>query len=328
MSVAQPVVRSGPYTAAEDEFLSSRWMELSHAELAAELDRTVKSVRSRCWRLRLVEPNDWSEREIEVLKAAYKDAAAGESIGLDSLAQSLGRHKTNICRKARELGLTDQSRKKVLVTKERVRKYATDEELRAAISERSKRYIAENGHPRGALGMKHSQATKDAISRANHDWWASLSEDQKSDHILKAIKGKRDAGIPFAKGARGSWKAAWREIGGQRCFFRSRWEANYARYLEWLRARGDIASWEHEAQTFWFEGIKRGVVSYLPDFKVVTPGGAVEWHEVKGWMDARSKTTIARMGRYHPKEKLVVIQQKQYDEIRRKLSTMIPDWEA
>ena len=328
MTVADPAIKSGPYTEAEDEFLRARWTDLSHAEMAAELDRTVKSVRNRCWRLRLVEPNEWSELEIEALRAAYKDAVAGESIGLDLLAQSLGRHKSNICRKARALGLTNQSRKKLLATKERVRKYATDEELRAATSEWTKKYIAENGHPRGALGLRHSQATKDAISKASHERWAGLSESEKGDRILKAVKGKRDAGIPFAKGGRGSWKAAWREIGGQRCFFRSRWEANYARYLEWLRVRGEIASWEHEAQTFWFEGIKRGVVSYLPDFKVVTPGGAVEWHEVKGWMDARSKTTIARMGRYHPKEKLVVIEQKQYDEIRRKLATMIPDWEA
>ena len=55
-----------------------------------------------------------------------------------------------------------------------------------------------------------------------------------------------------------SWKAGWREIGGQRIYARSRWEANYARYLEWLRANGSIAKWEHEPETFWFEGIKRG----------------------------------------------------------------------
>ena len=50
---------------------------------------------------------------------------------------------------------------------------------------------------------------------------------------------------------RGSWKASWHEVGNQRCFFRSRWEANYARYLEWLCSIGQIAKWEHEPQTFW-----------------------------------------------------------------------------
>lgn len=127
---------------------------------------------------------------------------------------------------------------------------------------------------------------------------------------------------------RGSWKASWREVGNQRCFFRSRWEANYARYLEWLCSIGQIAKWEHEPQTFWFDGIKRGVVSYLPDFRVTENGGAVQWHEVKGWMDARSKTTIARMGRYHPKEVLIVIREKQYKEIGRKVSSLIPGWES
>lgn len=142
-----------------------------------------------------------------------------------------------------------------------------------------------------------------------------------------AVVAKRAVGIPFAN-PRGSWKAAWRTHGGQRCFFRSRWEANYAAYLEWLRSIGQIQSWEHEPHTFWFEGIRRGVVSYLPDFRVTNPNGSIEWHEVKGWMDARSKTTIARMAKYHPSEKLVVVAGKQYNEIKRKVSSIVPGWET
>lgn len=125
-----------------------------------------------------------------------------------------------------------------------------------------------------------------------------------------------------------SWKAGWREIGGKRNYYRSRWEANYARYLEWLRVRGDIADWKHEPETFWFDAIKRGVRSYLPDFRVWDTLGDSVLHEVKGWMDSRSKTTLRRMAKYHPQEKIVVIRERQYNEIARKLSPLIEGWET
>lgn len=122
-------------------------------------------------------------------------------------------------------------------------------------------------------------------------------------------------------------KAAWREFGGQRNFYRSKWEANYGRYLEFLKHYGEIREWAHEAQTFWFNGIKRGVVSYLPDFRVLRLDMSFEYHEVKGWMDGRSKTKIKRMAKYYPNVKLVVIGSKQYTEIKNKLSKMIEGWE-
>lgn len=153
-----------------------------------------------------------------------------------------------------------------------------------------------------------------------------MTQEERDDHVLKQVKARRESGKPFAN-PRGSWKAAWRDIGGKRNFYRSRWEANYARYLEWLKTLGEISDWEHEAKTFWFDGIKRGVVSYLPDFKVTELNGTIQWHEVKGWMDARSKTTIDRMAKYHPSEILIVIREKQYMEIKRKASSLIPGWE-
>ena len=69
-------------------------------------------------------------------------------------------------------------------------------------------------------------------------------------------------------------------------------------------------------------------MSYLPDFRVTEINGSVQWHEVKGWMDARSKTTIARMARYHPTQVLIVIREAQYKEIMRKVSSLIPGWES
>ncbi len=126
---------------------------------------------------------------------------------------------------------------------------------------------------------------------------------------------------------RGAYGSGWRTIGGQRVFFRSRWEANYARWLELLRKQGKITSWEHEPETFWFEGIKRGTLSYLPDFRVTRPNGAVEYHEVKGRMTARSKTAIKRMAKYHPKVKLCVINGRAYTRLARDVRGLVQGWE-
>lgn len=129
------------------------------------------------------------------------------------------------------------------------------------------------------------------------------------------------------RGAGLSWKAAWREVGGRRIFFRSRWEANYGRYLEWLKGKGIISEWEHEPTTFWFVAIKRGVRSYLPDFRVTELNGSVAYHEVKGWMDPRSKTKIKRMAKYHKDVKLIVIPKDTYKKIEGQVGAMIPGWE-
>lgn len=125
-----------------------------------------------------------------------------------------------------------------------------------------------------------------------------------------------------------SWKAAWRTIGGQTSFFRSSWEANYARYLEWLRQHNQIAKWEHEPTTFWFEEIRRGTRSYMPDFRVTENDGRLIYHEVKGWMDDASKTKIKRMAIYHPEVNLIVIESRGYYAIAKQMTRMIPEWET
>ena len=123
-----------------------------------------------------------------------------------------------------------------------------------------------------------------------------------------------------------SSSAAWHEIGGVKKYYRSKWEANYAYYLEWLKSNGQIQSWKHEPKTFWFDGIKRGVVSYLPDFEVIENDGRVVYHEVKGWMDSRSATKIKRMAKYHPSVGLIVIDKRAYIQIYKKVSGIVPGW--
>jgi hypothetical protein len=121
-------------------------------------------------------------------------------------------------------------------------------------------------------------------------------------------------------------KSKWVKLGGKRFYARSSWEANYAHYLQFLKASGSIKDWEHEPETFWFNGIKRGTVSYLPDFRVTNLDGSIEYVEIKGWMDSKSKTKVKRMAKYHPKVKLIVIDSAAYKALAKTAKLVVPGW--
>jgi hypothetical protein len=110
-------------------------------------------------------------------------------------------------------------------------------------------------------------------------------------------------------------------------YVRSRWEANWARYLKWLAERGEIRGWEYEPDTFEFVGIRKGTRFYTPDFKITNNDGSVEYEEVKGWMTPKGKTKLKRMAKYHPDVKVSVIGQKEYTAIYKALGNIIPNWE-
>ena len=103
-------------------------------------------------------------------------------------------------------------------------------------------------------------------------------------------------------------KQGWREVGGKEIYFRSKWELDYANYLQSLKDYSLISEWEYEPKTFWFEEIKRGTRSYLPDFKITRTDKTHYWVEVKGYMDAKSKTKIKRFRKYYPEEELFLVQ--------------------
>lgn len=95
-------------------------------------------------------------------------------------------------------------------------------------------------------------------------------------------------------------KKGWYESGDRKYYLKSSWEKLYAEYLDTQLINDKIVKWEYEPDTFWFERIKRGVRSYTPDFKVEYADGSVEYHEVKGYLDSKSKTKLNRMRIYHP----------------------------
>lgn len=127
-------------------------------------------------------------------------------------------------------------------------------------------------------------------------------------------------------------KGIQRGNGGKRIdlnnqYFRSSWEANYARYLNFLIQQKEIAKWEYEVDTFEFKNIKRGVRFYTPDFKVYDNKGEFIYHEVKGYMDSKSITRHKRMDKYYPEIKIKMIDKTWFRKNGTTLSKIIKNWE-
>lgn len=109
--------------------------------------------------------------------------------------------------------------------------------------------------------------------------------------------------------------------------FRSAWERNYARYLNYLVSKGHYKSWAFEPETFWFEGIRRGTTSYKPDFRVVKNDGSIQFHEIKGWFDSKSKTKLKRMKKYHPTVVIILVDGPAYKSIAKYGPLFSKHWE-
>ena len=105
-----------------------------------------------------------------------------------------------------------------------------------------------------------------------------------------------------------AYKQFWAIVGDKEpIYFRSSWEFYYALFLEKLKQERKIIDWVHEPKVFWFENIKRGVRSYLPDFCVTHLNGSEEWSEVKGFLDSKSVTKMNRMAKYYPEVKIRLV---------------------
>lgn len=128
------------------------------------------------------------------------------------------------------------------------------------------------------------------------------------------INPNKNTSSPYSR-ARGGKRE---DLGGQ--YFRSAWEANIARFYNFANIK-----WEYEPRIFVFGAIHKGCVTYTPDFYLTEKD---RWVEVKGWMDDKSKTKLARFKKYYPDEyaKLDIIGEKEYREYQ-KYSSLIPGWE-
>jgi len=89
-------------------------------------------------------------------------------------------------------------------------------------------------------------------------------------------------------------------IGGKKCNFRSQFEYRWSKYLQFLKAAGEIKDWEYEAELFVFPGEITAPVQYRPDFKVIGNKGTVVYQETKGYHDGSTNRKFQRMAKHYP----------------------------
>lgn len=308
-------------TKISDEEVANSYRSLGNIwKVGAELGLHGQAVCRRLDRLGIkrIGNNYISDTDIERIRSYYLNTPKNH-FNLDELASELGRTKQFICRRAKYLGLTNQSRE-------------LSDDARAVCSANAKQYLANNPHPRGYLGRKHSTETRNIIGVKSRQSWAT-SKTFGICHMSEEARQKRSDATSTAASKRTASNHHTRAKGGKRqdigdIWFRSSWEANYARYLNVMIDLGVVEKWEFEPETFWFEKIKRGVRSYLPDFKVHYKN--VEhavYVEIKGWVQDKDKTKWKRMKKYYPHINLEIVGQKEYDAIKRKWASSIPNWE-
>lgn len=184
-------------------------------------------------------------------------------------------------------------------------------------------------HPRGFLGHTHSERAREKSRATSLAMWADPNHRVNSKEFRQE-RGALVSKIAMTRKQTNAYSSARRgyraDLG--KIFFRSRWEANIARYLNLKIKYGEILKWEYECETFWFEKIRRGVRSYTPDFKVWATDDALPYFiEVKGWMDPKSKTKLKRMKKYHPNVTIKLIGEAEYKKIEKSVGRLIDGWE-
>ncbi|MAG79043.1 hypothetical protein CMI40_01560 [Candidatus Pacearchaeota archaeon] len=103
---------------------------------------------------------------------------------------------------------------------------------------------------------------------------------------------------------------------GHHC--RSKWEANYIRFLLWMGKK-----YKYESKTFIIK-LPNGVKStYTPDFLI----NMEEWHEIKGWKDRSKIRKWELFQQQYPKEKFILIDKDKYKDIEKLYKYIVPNWE-
>lgn len=117
-----------------------------------------------------------------------------------------------------------------------------------------------------------------------------------------------------------------RIITGTEIYFPNRMEYNYYLYLMWLESQGVIREFVYQPAYYVFP-LPHGINRYRPDFLVTDSNGAKYVVEVKGWMDAASKTKLNRMAKYFPHIEVRLVMYKDMQKINRSVGGIIEGWE-
>lgn len=285
--------------------------------ISKKLNRTKGSIRNKAYELGITHREKYyTKDEIQYLKDNY------DKVSMNDMATFLKRNESNIFRKMKQLGLHKTKRQKNTINPKKNHKFTEQEKLN--LSKIKKEYYLTHMHPKGFKGHKHSQETKTKMSISTKESWKDMTNEKVNQRTIKQRNTKIRNGTlnPMIN----QEKPYSRAKGGKRkdlnnIYFRSSWEANIARYYNFIGVK-----WEFEPKTFIFNNVKRGSISYTPDFYLPKED---KWVEVKGWMDGKSKTKLKRFKEQYPEEynKLELITQKEYNEIKKKMSSFIKGWE-
>jgi hypothetical protein len=241
---------------------------------------------------------------------AYRDAGK-----LQDLANELGRTKQFICRKAKEIGLTEIKYQRSKTHEENVKKGALGR-------------WDNKPHPRGMLGKTHSDEYKEVRRKSMKKAWSDPSSTFNSPEHRKMLSDRMSYfqnNHPNKSANYSRTKKGWFIKDGIPIAMRSSWEFNYAHYPNTLLDSGKIISWQYEAKSFKFPELIFGCRTYTPDFLVINNKGEEQFHEVKGWMDNKSQLKFKLMKKYFPDVKIKLIDELAYREIEKKKDT-IPNW--
>lgn len=318
-------MKTGKWSKEEEQFLIENVTKISMKELINALNRSDGSIRAKKTLLGITSEKNkpFTENEKQIIKEWYEKY--GDEIDLDELSIFLGRQKTSICRHARKLGLTDQSRistKNKQKARESLLNYFETDEWKET-SKKGQQMLTDrsrNNHFKGMLGKHHTTEVKRRMSISHKIEWENKTEYEKQLFIdkMRATKRKNNQ-FTNTENSYSRCKGGFREDLNQ--YFRSKWEANIARYFNFL----DII-WEYEPKRFHFEEIESGVLSYMPDFYL--PQLDI-WIEVKGWMDEKSKLRLEYFKKFYPEyyNKLILVDEKKYYEIESDFKYIINNWE-
>jgi NUMOD3 motif len=203
-------------------------------------------------------------------------------------------------------------------------------ERREKHAETMRAWHARHGNPN--KGKSLSDETRRKMSVATQRRWNDPEYCAKMSTPERKQRRRQASSESWFRSGRANENAYSRCGGGRRAdlgdmFFRSGWEANYARILNLQIEQGEIHRWEFEPDRFKFSVVK-GPRSYTPDFKVwKQEGGDFHYVEIKGWMDEKSRLKCHLMERFYPNVPIYIIGEKEYKNLQREFSSRIERWE-
>lgn len=323
--------KRGAWTEDEILFLKNNYKSMTMEELCDSMNRTDGSIRGMKSKLGLIKKNrKITENEVDIIRDYYQTHDAN-NFDMNELMNIVGRSENSIGLIASRHGFADyhhghKSDLERAKMKKRINEYYNSEYYqtigRQLASEKTKNQFKEKGHPKGFFGKHHTQEVCDIISAAVKERFSNMTYQEKHEIAMRAVQTKIENGT-INNTTSNSYSRA---RGGKRedlnnSYFRSAWEANIARVLNYLQI-----NWQYELRRFYFEDSVDGVLSYQPDFYL--PEFDM-WIEVKGWMDEKSKTRLKLFKEQYPEEynKLMLIDQKRYYELECDYK-FLPNWEG